>query len=104
MQIKRLQIIAQAFKSDLVGALWLVLILWLMKILYWALLQVMLSIRSNIKMIRAGDKTKSESWMFVGYGNHQLTNNWFIRGNLTAGLNSVLSKDIRAGSSIKGKI
>jgi hypothetical protein len=54
-------------------------------------------------MIRAGDKTKSESWMFVGYGNHQLTNNWFIRGNLTAGLNSVLSKDIRAGLVSRAK-
>ena len=55
------------------------------------------NIINNVKQkdIQAGDKTRSTSWVFSGYGNYQFDDNWFIRGAAAYTKTAVDNKDLR---------
>jgi len=50
---------------------------------------------AKYKDVKKGDKALSNSWMFAGYGNYNIDNNWFVRGSFVAGSNKVTSKELR---------
>jgi len=55
------------------------------------------NIINNVKQkdIQDGDKTRSTSWIFSGYGNYQFDDNWFIRGAAAYTKTAVDNKDLR---------
>lgn len=51
----------------------------------------------KFKDAKLGDKIKSSSWIFSGYGSYSFADNWFARGAITGSSTSVNSSEKRTG-------
>lgn len=55
--------------------------------------------QGNVKFkdFRLGDKIKSSTWVFSGYGSYAFADNWFVRGAVTGSSTKVNSSEKRIG-------
>lgn len=59
------------------------------------------NMQNNVKYrhAKSGDKVKSSTWMFTGYGSYALSNDYFARANFVVASDSVNAKEKRLGGS-----